>query len=164
LQRQLRELPQSEVLRKVGIGNDDFQFRKNKGSGGKGGNMDLRTATSRIVNHQIMAKSHVKKKEAISVESGYTLDLRRVGCLTMAVSKITLHIIVEKDTESGWFTASCPALPGCVTQAETEAELFDNIKEAVTLWLEAQDEKVMLARHNSSSDNSSNIQELALSI
>jgi len=55
-------------------------------------------------------------------------------------------------------------LPGCVTQAETEAELFDNIKEAVTLWLEAQDEKVMLARHNSSSDNSSNIQELALSI
>jgi predicted RNase H-like HicB family nuclease len=81
----------------------------------------------------------------------------------MALSKITLHIIVEKDTESGWFTASCPALPGCVTQAETEVELIENIKEAVTLWLEVQDEKEMLAR-KSSSENQSNIQELALSI
>jgi predicted RNase H-like HicB family nuclease len=81
----------------------------------------------------------------------------------MSVSKITLHIVVEKDTESGWFTASCPALPGCVTQAETEAELIDNIKEAVTLWLEVQDEKEMLARQ-SSPGNTSNIQELALSI
>ncbi len=81
----------------------------------------------------------------------------------MSANKITLHIIVEKDDESGWFTASCPALPGCVTQAETEAELLENIKEAVTLWLEVQDQKEMSARQADTKDKS-NIQELALSI
>lgn len=81
----------------------------------------------------------------------------------MSANKITLHIIVEKDAESGWFTASCPALPGCVTQAETEAELLENIKEAVTLWLEVQDQKEMSARQVDTKDKS-NIKELALSI
>jgi predicted RNase H-like HicB family nuclease len=72
-----------------------------------------------------------------------------------------LHIIVEKDVESGWFTASCPALPGCVTQAEIEIELRENIREAVTLWLEVQDEKEMAAQKGSSVNGK--VQELALS-
>lgn len=61
----------------------------------------------------------------------------------MPAAKITLHFIGEKDCESGWFTATCPALPGCITQAETEEELIENVREAVTLWLEVQDEKEM---------------------
>jgi predicted RNase H-like HicB family nuclease len=76
----------------------------------------------------------------------------------MPSSKITLHIIVEKDTESGWLTASCPALPGCVTQAETEDELAKNIQEAVSIWLEVQDEKEMIAARTTCKD----VRELAL--
>jgi predicted RNase H-like HicB family nuclease len=79
----------------------------------------------------------------------------------MPASKITLHIIVEKDPESGWFTASCPALPGCVTQAETEDELLVNIREAVTLWLEVQDEKE-LNTARLSHPSTSTVRELAL--
>jgi predicted RNase H-like HicB family nuclease len=43
--------------------------------------------------------------------------------------------------ESGWLTASCPALPVCITQAETEEQLEINIRESVMLWLEVQDGK-----------------------
>lgn len=76
-------------------------------------------------------------------------------------SSITLHIIVEKDPESGWFTATCPALPGCVTQAETEEQLIEDLKEAVALWFEVQDEKEMKAAKAPSSQC---VRELALSL
>ena len=39
--------------------------------------------------------------------------------------------------EEGGYWAEVPALPGCVTQAETMEELRANLKEAVELWLEA---------------------------
>lgn len=37
--------------------------------------------------------------------------------------------------EEGGFWAEVPALPGCVTQGETEAEVTANLREAVELWL-----------------------------
>lgn len=85
-----------------------------------------------------------------------------VALSNMKKAKITLHIIVEKDPESGWLTAYCPALPGCVTQAETEEELHGNIREAVTLWLEVQDEKELKAA-KLSCDSPPAVRELALS-
>jgi len=39
--------------------------------------------------------------------------------------------------EEGGFWAEVPALPGCVTQAETREELEGNLREAVEGWLEA---------------------------
>ena len=39
--------------------------------------------------------------------------------------------------EEGGFWAEVPALPGCVTQAETREELETNLREAVEGWLEA---------------------------
>jgi len=55
--------------------------------------------------------------------------------------KITFHILVEEDEESGWLTGICPALPGCISQGATEDELLENMKEAILLWLEVEDEK-----------------------
>lgn len=43
--------------------------------------------------------------------------------------------------EDGWIVAECPALPGCVSQGKDEAEALDNIKEAITAWLWAEDQK-----------------------
>jgi predicted RNase H-like HicB family nuclease len=37
--------------------------------------------------------------------------------------------------EEGGFWAEVPALPGCVTQGETEEELTANLREAIELWL-----------------------------
>ncbi len=37
--------------------------------------------------------------------------------------------------EDGWYVATVPALPGCISQGKTEAEAKKNIKEAIKLHL-----------------------------
>ena len=44
--------------------------------------------------------------------------------------KAIIHV-----AEEGGFWAEVPALPGCVTQGETEEEVTSNLREAVELWL-----------------------------
>lgn len=50
------------------------------------------------------------------------------------------HVVLKKD-EDGWMVAECPALPGCVSQGKTEQEALANIKETITAWLWAEDQK-----------------------
>ena len=45
--------------------------------------------------------------------------------------------------EDGWIVAECPGLPGCVIQGKDEEEAIENIKEAITAWLWAEDEKAV---------------------
>lgn len=52
------------------------------------------------------------------------------------------HVKLQKDSESDWFVAECPALPGCVSQGKNEEEALENIKEAIIAWLWAEDQKV----------------------
>jgi len=40
------------------------------------------------------------------------------------------------EAEEGGFWAEVPALPGCSTQGDTMEELTENLKEAITLWLD----------------------------
>ena len=46
--------------------------------------------------------------------------------------------------EDGWIVAECPALPGCVSQGRDEEEALENIREAITAWLWAEDQKALL--------------------
>ncbi len=50
------------------------------------------------------------------------------------------HVVLSKDEED-WVIAKCPAFPGCVSQGKTEQEALANIKEAITAWLWAEDQK-----------------------
>jgi predicted RNase H-like HicB family nuclease len=50
------------------------------------------------------------------------------------------HVTLER-AEDGWIVAECPALPGCVSQGKDEEEALENIKEAITAWLWAEDQK-----------------------
>jgi predicted RNase H-like HicB family nuclease len=50
------------------------------------------------------------------------------------------HVVLEH-AEDGWIVAEVPALPGCVSQGKDEKEALDNIKEAITAWLWAEDQK-----------------------
>ena len=52
----------------------------------------------------------------------------------------TFDVILEKD-EDGWFVADVPALQGCHTQGRTKKEVLKNVKEAIELCLEVQEDK-----------------------
>jgi predicted RNase H-like HicB family nuclease len=44
-------------------------------------------------------------------------------------------VILESSDEGG-YTVYAPALPGCISEGETEEEALDNIREAIELYLE----------------------------
>ena len=52
------------------------------------------------------------------------------------------HVTLE-NSEDGWVVAECPALPGCVSQGKDEKEALENIREAITAWLWAEDKKAV---------------------
>ena len=56
--------------------------------------------------------------------------------------RMTFHIILEP-AEDGWIVAECPALPGCISQGRNEEEAIQNIREAITAWMWAEDQKAM---------------------
>jgi predicted RNase H-like HicB family nuclease len=53
-----------------------------------------------------------------------------------------LLVTLDRD-ETGMIVAECPAIPGCISQGETEAEAMANIREAIAGCLEARAEAGM---------------------
>ena len=51
------------------------------------------------------------------------------------------RVLIEQD-EDGVFVAEVPSLPGCISQGQTRAEVTENIKDAISLYLES------LSAHN----------------
>lgn len=47
----------------------------------------------------------------------------------------TYSFVIEQD-EDGVYVASCPALPGCITQGATLDEVRANVREALELYIE----------------------------
>jgi predicted RNase H-like HicB family nuclease len=46
------------------------------------------------------------------------------------------QVILEPQEEGG-YTAYVPVLPGCVSEGDTVSEALENIKEAISLYLES---------------------------
>ena len=53
-----------------------------------------------------------------------------------------LRVVVEYDSETGDYAASCPELPGCTSAGDSEEEALGNIKEAIALYLEPSPVKI----------------------
>ncbi len=51
-------------------------------------------------------------------------------------TRMKYTVIIEKGRESGYVTY-CPALKGCVSQGADKEQAVDNIKEAITAYVEA---------------------------
>ncbi len=47
-----------------------------------------------------------------------------------------LKVVIEPSGKKGWYTASVPSLPGCISQGHGMEDAVKNIKEAVLLYLE----------------------------
>ena len=50
--------------------------------------------------------------------------------------------------EDGWYVATVPALPGCVSQGKTLKEAKANIVEAIELYLAPDDEDIKVTYKN----------------
>ena len=46
------------------------------------------------------------------------------------------RVLIEQD-EDGVYVAEVPALPGCISQGKTRSEAIDNVKEAISGYLES---------------------------
>ncbi|MBV9863824.1 MAG: type II toxin-antitoxin system HicB family antitoxin [Abitibacteriaceae bacterium] len=46
------------------------------------------------------------------------------------------RVLIEQD-EDNMFVAQVPALPGCISEGHTRGEAVENIKEAITAYLES---------------------------
>ena len=65
-----------------------------------------------------------------------------------------LKAVIHKAAEGG-FWAEVPSLPGCSTQGETIEELTENLRDAITLWLDVGEDEI-------ESQNTDQILELAV--
>jgi antitoxin HicB len=52
----------------------------------------------------------------------------------------TYTVVLTPDYESGGFTVTVPALPGCITDGETIDEALERAQEAISLYLRGEDE------------------------
>ena len=56
-------------------------------------------------------------------------------------------LIVLDGNEKEGYTATCPALPGCISEGDTKEEAIGNVKEAIKLYLRAvTNEQLLLAK------------------
>ena len=65
-----------------------------------------------------------------------------IGNLIIHISKIvTMKFkVIIKEGEDGWYVVEVPTLPGCISQGRTKKEALGNIKEAIELYLEPEDD------------------------
>jgi predicted RNase H-like HicB family nuclease len=50
--------------------------------------------------------------------------------------KRTFKLVIEKDKETGRWSAVFPELPGCASAGDTKLEAVANAREALELWFE----------------------------
>jgi len=58
---------------------------------------------------------------------------------------MSYSVVLEKNEDGGW-TATCPVLPGCISEGETKAEALRNIEDAVHLYLRAVKKELAILR------------------
>ena len=52
--------------------------------------------------------------------------------------------VILREGEDGWYVVEVPSLPGCISQGKTVDEALENIKEAIALYLEPDDDIISL--------------------
>jgi len=52
--------------------------------------------------------------------------------------------VILEECEEGGYTVTCPALPGCVSEGDTNEEALQNIKEAIEGYLEAMEKQARM--------------------
>ena len=53
--------------------------------------------------------------------------------------------VVLEPSDEGGFTVYVPALPGCISEGDSEEEALQNIKEAIELYLEPTEDNTVVS-------------------
>ncbi|MFA4953393.1 MAG: type II toxin-antitoxin system HicB family antitoxin [Candidatus Pacearchaeota archaeon] len=56
--------------------------------------------------------------------------------------------IVLEPQEEGGYTVFVPSLPGCISQGETVEKCIENVKEAIELWIEPDENDIIIYKDN----------------
>ncbi len=56
-----------------------------------------------------------------------------------------IRVVLEPSDEGG-YTVYVPSLPGCISEGDTEEDALANIKEAIELYLELDDEELVASK------------------
>src|SRR5277367_4887412 len=86
----------------------------------------------------------MRRSSATCQSSSVKLQAQRRPFAVKDRGPMIFHVSLE-EAEDGWIVAQCPALPGCVSQGRDEKQALENIKEAITAWLWAEDQKAVKA-------------------
>jgi predicted RNase H-like HicB family nuclease len=60
--------------------------------------------------------------------------------------------IMLEEQEDGGYTVFVPSLQGCISQGETIEECLENIKEAIELWLEPDENELIFYNNNTKTE------------
>lgn len=56
---------------------------------------------------------------------------------TKGKHKLTYEVVLQPSPDEGGYTVYVPALRGCVSEGDTEEEALENIKDAISVWLDS---------------------------
>ena len=71
------------------------------------------------------------------MEGDASKDMFKYSCNLQVGMNIS--VVLEKQSEGG-YTVHVPSLPGCISQGDTRTEALKNIKEAIQLYLDSDEE------------------------
>ena len=75
------------------------------------------------------------------------MDAGHFGQWHFLEALMIFKVVLETDREDGGFNVSCPAIPGCHSQGDTEEEALENIREAILGCLEVLNERAHQKAH-----------------
>lgn len=50
---------------------------------------------------------------------------------------LPMRLVMLYTGEDGYWVAECPSLPGCISQGDNQADVINNIKGAICVYIEA---------------------------
>ena len=59
------------------------------------------------------------------------------------MQRMEIKVVLEKQEEGG-YTVYVPSLPGCISQGDSKEDALKNIREAIELYLEAEDNETLV--------------------
>jgi predicted RNase H-like HicB family nuclease len=83
----------------------------------------------------VSSRFHDTRSGSREVSGGSDSATKAVLTHAVYTLSMTFRVVLERDPQTGDYSAVCPELPGCASAGENEEEARANIREAIELYL-----------------------------